>query len=69
MDCLRENVSVSGRSGAQSSEASTSSKRECVGYEGSRVVLLDLLLTLDKYSSWRVGRVVPMICSAVWPLP
>ncbi len=25
-----------------------------------------LLLTLDKYSSWRVGMVVPMICSAVW---
>ncbi len=24
-----------------------------------------LLLTLDKYSSWRVGRVVPMIHSAV----
>ncbi len=24
-----------------------------------------LLLTLDKYSSWRVGRVVPMIRSAI----
>ncbi len=24
-----------------------------------------LLLTLDKYSSWRMGRVVPMIRSAV----
>ncbi len=24
-----------------------------------------LLVTLDKYSSWRVGRVVPMIRSAV----
>ncbi len=24
-----------------------------------------ILLTLDKYSSWRVGRVVPMIRSAV----
>ncbi len=24
-----------------------------------------LLLTLDEYSSWRVGRVVPMIRSAV----
>ncbi len=38
MDCLREEtVSVSGRSGAQSSVASTrrnSSKRECAGCEG-----------------------------------
>ncbi len=24
-----------------------------------------LLLTLDEYSSWRAGRVVPTICSAV----
>ncbi len=32
---------------------------------GSRVIFLALLLTLDKYSSWRVGRVVPMIRSAV----
>ncbi len=80
MDCLREEtVPVSGRSGAQSSVASTrqfkegalgrelwnSSKRECAGCEGSRVILPALLLTLDKYSSWRVGRVVPMIRSAV----
>ncbi len=42
-----------------------SAKRECAGCEGSRVILPALLLTLDKYSSWRVGRVVPMIRSAV----
>ncbi len=42
-----------------------SSKRECAGCEGSRVIMSALLLTLDKYSSWRVGRVVPMIRSAV----
>ncbi len=30
------------------------------------MILPALLLTLDKYSSWRVGRVVPMIYSAVW---
>ncbi len=29
------------------------------------MILPALLLTLDKYSSWRVGRVVPMIHSAV----
>ncbi len=29
------------------------------------MILPALLLTLDKYSSWRVGRVVPIICSAV----
>ncbi len=29
------------------------------------MILPALLLTLDKYSSWRLGRVVPMICSAV----
>ncbi len=29
------------------------------------MILTDLLLTLDEYSSWRVGRVVPMIRSAV----
>uniref|UniRef100_A0A672PUV8 Synaptic Ras GTPase activating protein 1 n=1 Tax=Sinocyclocheilus grahami TaxID=75366 RepID=A0A672PUV8_SINGR len=40
-----------------------SSKRECAGCEGSRVILPALLLTLDKYSSWREGRVVPMIRS------
>ncbi len=38
---------------------------QCAGCEGSRVILPALLLTLDKYSSWRVGRVVPMIRSAV----
>ncbi len=32
---------------------------------GSRVILPALLLTLDKYSSWRVGRFVLMIRSAV----
>ncbi len=32
---------------------------------GSRVILPALLLTLDKYSSWRVGTVVPMIRSAL----
>ncbi len=30
------------------------------------MILPALLLTLDKYSSWRVCRVVPMIRSAVW---
>ncbi len=29
------------------------------------MILSALLLTLDKYSSWRVRRVVPMIRSAV----
>ncbi len=29
------------------------------------MILPTLLLTLDKYSSWRVGMVVPMIRSAV----
>ncbi len=29
------------------------------------MILPALLLTLDKYSSWRVGRVVPMIRSTV----
>ncbi len=29
------------------------------------MILPALLLTLDEYSSWRVGRVVPMIRSAV----
>ncbi len=29
------------------------------------MILPNLLLTLDEYSSWRVGRVVPMIRSAV----
>ncbi len=65
----KETVSVSGRSGAQSSVASivdgNSSKRECAGCEESRVILPARLLTLDKYSSWTVGRVVPMIRSAV----
>ncbi len=43
----------------------SSSKRECAGCEGSRVILPALFLTLDEYSSWSVGRVVPMIRSAV----
>ncbi len=63
------NCSWSGRSGAQSSVASTknsnSSKRESAGCEGSRVIFPALLLTLDEYRSWRVGIVVPMIHSAV----
>jgi len=42
-----------------------SSKRECAGCEGYRVILPANLLTLDEYSYWRVGRVVPMILSAV----
>ncbi len=29
------------------------------------MILLALLLTLDEYNSWRVGRVGPMISSAV----
>ncbi len=29
------------------------------------MILPAILLNLDKYSSWRVGRVVPMIRSAV----
>ncbi len=29
------------------------------------MILPALLLTLDEYSSWRVGRVLPMIRSAV----
>ncbi len=29
------------------------------------MILPALLLSLDKYSSWRLGRVVPMIRSAV----
>ncbi len=33
--------------------------------KGSRVILPALLLPLDEYSSWRVGRVAPMIRSAV----
>ncbi len=69
MDCLREEtVPVSGRTSAQSSVALArwqQFKRGGAGCEGSRVILPVLLLTLDKYSSWRVGRVVPMIRSAV----
>ncbi len=40
-------------------------KRECAGCEGSRVIFPAIFLTLDEYSSWTMGRVVPMICSAV----
>ncbi len=29
------------------------------------MIFLALLLTLDEYRSWKVGRVLPMICSAV----
>ncbi len=70
MDCLgEETVPVSGCSGAQSSVASTRWQQfkegVCAGCEGSRVILPALLLTLDKYSPWRVGRVVPMIRSTV----
>ncbi len=66
MDCLREEtVPVSGRSGAQSSVASTrrdgnSSKMECAWGEGSRVILPALLLTLDKY---RVSCTVHYSCN------
>ncbi len=70
MDCLgKETVPVSGRSGAQNSVASTrwkQFKEGCAGCEWSRVILPGVFLTLDKYSSWRVRRVVPMIRSAVW---
>ncbi len=46
MDCLREEtVSVSGRSGAQSSVAST---------RQYQLILPAPLLTLDEYSSWRL---------------
>ncbi len=43
-----------------------SSKRECAGCEGSRVILPALLLIQDEYSSWRLGTVLPIIFSAVW---
>ncbi len=68
MDCLREEtVPVPGRSGAQCSVASNRRQqfKECAGCEGSRVIMPALLLTLDEYSSWREGRVVPVIRSAV----
>ncbi len=43
MDCLgKETVPVSGRSGAQSTVASTSSKRECAGCEGVQSDFLNL---------------------------
>ncbi len=66
MDCLSEKtVPVPGRFGAQSSVASTRwwqfKERVCWMW----VIFPALLLTPDKYSSWRVGRVVPMIHSAV----
>ncbi len=69
---------MSGRSGARSSVVSNSnsnssngnrSKRECAGCEGSRVILPALLLTLDEYSSWRLGRVVPMIAQLFHNFP
>ncbi len=43
----------------------SSLKRKCAGWAGSRVILSVLLLSLDEYRSWRLGRVVPMIRSAV----
>ncbi len=59
MDCPREEtVSVSIMFWCNSS------KKDCAGCEGSRVILPALLFTLDKNSSWRLGRVVPMIRSA-----
>ncbi len=42
-----------------------SSKRGWLGCEGSRVIFWALFLTLDVYSSWRVGRRAPIILSAV----
>ncbi len=40
MDCLgEETVPVSGRSGAQRRPDGSSSKRECAGCEGSRVII------------------------------
>ncbi len=41
------------------------SKRGWLGCDGSRVIFLALFLTLDLYSSWRVGRGTPIIRSAV----
>ncbi len=37
----------------------------CININELHTFFLALLLTLDEYSSWRVGRVVPMIRSAV----
>ncbi len=69
MDCLgEETVPVPGRSGARSSVASTrwqQFKEGVCWMWGGRGILPALLLTLDEYSSWRVRRVVPMICSEV----
>ncbi len=67
MDCLKEEtVPVSGRFGAQCSVASTRRQQfkegVCWMWWGPEWFCQ---LTLDKYSSWRVGRVVPMIRSAV----
>ncbi len=42
-----------------------SSKSECADVRGPEWFFPALLLTLDEYSSWRVGRVVAMICSPV----
>ncbi len=41
----------------------------CAGCEGSRVIFPALLLTLDEYSSWRVGRVGPMRSNNFIPIP
>ncbi len=68
----KETVSVTGRSGVQSSsvdQTGNSSKKECAGCEGSRRILPAFLLTLDEYSSWRVGRVLAMIRSEVRTTP
>ncbi len=43
----------------------TVQRRSVLDVRGSRVILPALNLTLDEYGSWRVGRVVPMIRSAV----
>ncbi len=65
VDGLREENCVCVWSFWCSELCSVDQTRECAGCEGSRVILPALLFTLDKYSSWRVGRVVPMIRSAV----
>ncbi len=53
VDGVREEAfPMSGCFGAHCSVAPTR-RQQC---EGSRMILLALLLTLDEYSSWRVGR-------------